>query len=204
MINRLSLHLTLVATLLLMPVLTQANPAEQERTFWDLGFELGGISLDSAEAEAQGVEDGAGVLAFLANYHRAQWLISLGLEIIAYEDTENFTVIVRDSFGDEYRADSDASGIVLSAAAGPQWYLGSDQEINLFTQLGLAAIVNSEREISRCSDCPSQDIELDAGPYVAAGASYYFNNFGIGLVAQTYLSGDFNSSLRIRFSFKLN
>ena len=203
MISRLSLSLMLSVSLLLAPVLSQANPTDQERTFWDLGFDLGSVTLDSAEAEAQGVEDGAGVVAVTANYNRAQWLISLGLDVVVYEDTESFTVIVRDTFGDEFKADSDASGVVLSAAAGPQWYFGSDQQINLFAQAGLAAMVKSEREISQCSDCPSQDIELDAGPFVMAGANYYFNKFGIGLLAHQYLSGDLNSSLRVRFSLQL-
>ncbi len=86
---------------------------------------------------------------------------------IIYSDLNGFseTVEVTGGFddGDIKTASSDANAYSLGVATGRQWRFGEQRDTSAVLQVGYDHILASERAIANCSNCPSQDIEVDGG-----------------------------------------
>jgi hypothetical protein len=168
---------------------------EQDQPFfpaWEWGIALGTLNIDSESAEEQLIGDSADfVISFTADYSTKNWLTTLGFDWVSYDDKAGFTVRTEDQFGREDDSSSDASGILVYGAFGPQWRFGEEQKTTAFVQAGYSAMFASDRGIDNCSNCPSQDIDIDGGLYARAGIMQKVSDtFGIGLSATQYLSSD--------------
>jgi len=93
---------------------------------------------------------------------------------------------------------------VATAAFGRLWAVGQENDIIFSAQGGFSAVMSSERSISYCDDCHSEDIDIDGGAFVRGGIVKNFENVAVGLQATHYLSGDGlknNLALTIRMAF---
>jgi hypothetical protein len=65
---------------------------------------------------------------------------------------------------------------------------------------GVSGILGSERSISNCRNCYSEDIEIDGGVYGVLGIGQTLGNLDLSLQFQQYFSGDLDNTLRLKLS----
>jgi hypothetical protein len=58
----------------------------------------------------------------------------------------------------------------------------------------------SERGISNCSNCYSEDIEIDGGIYGVLGVGQTLGSLDLSVQFQQYLSGDLDNTIRLKLS----
>lgn len=187
-----------LATLMTSPLIAAAAPQqEQGYGIWNWAGHLGTLNIDSKVAREQGVDDAAFVFGGTAEHSRTDSILSflLGLDFVSYDDNYNFS---QDTNKGE--KSSSASAMLAYAEFGPKIHFGADQSNYLITRVGLSTLFGSERSIDYCSNCYSESIDIDGGPYGVVGIGHSFGNFAIGLQYQQYFSGDLDNSLRFNVS----
>lgn len=198
-----SLKLTSIALTLSVAFTTLTSQASQNDSYgsWAWHANAVTISLDSEAAASQGVEDSAYSIGASASYLADGWVTSLGLDVIIYDDNETFTqtVIGDGAFNDGDRSveSSDATAGLFSVSTGYQWEFGEDNDFAVQAQGGFSFIVFSERSIAYCSDCYSEDIDLDGGAFVRASLVKSTSSVSFGVFAQQYVSGDIDNAFGI-------
>lgn len=127
------------------------------------------------------------------------WVTSLGVDIIFYDDNNEFSQdVIGDGLfndGEHSRESSSAMGFLLSAASGYQWVFGKENKAALQLQGGFSAMLSSERSISNCSDCRSEDIDIDGGAFVRAKLLGTGSTIKYGLVLTQYVNGDLGTAV---------
>ncbi|WP_100658180.1 hypothetical protein [Alteromonas flava] len=175
---------------------------------WDVGVRAATINIDEATALSQGVEDTAYFIGFTGNYLQNNWITTLGMDIVVYDDNAEFSqVVVGDGLfndGDVSTESSSANGILLSVATGYQWVFGERADVSFALQGGFSQMLYSERSIDYCSNCYSEDIDVDGGLFVQATLMKHNESIDVGLFLQQYVSGDgvdnaLGAHLRFRF-----
>lgn len=172
---------------------------------WDWGGRLAVVSIDEETALTQGVDDTAYLIGFEGNYRQSSWVTSLGMDIVVYDDNEEFsqTVIGDGLFndGDVSVESSSATGVLVSVATGYEWRFTASNEVALQWQVGYSHMFASDRSIDNCNDCFSEDIDVDGGVFTAVSLMKSNKDFDLGLLVQQYLSGDgLDNSIGLRFS----
>lgn len=200
---------TLATTLLLTlasPLLLAQEQPVSENTEWQVNFHIANQQLDSKTTKKAGVDDAAMQYSFSVDYNNSAWKTSFAAGYVKYKDKYGFSQQVEgtgwSNKGDISTKGSSASALLLSASFGPQWYLGEQQQFNLYLQGGYGHLVRSERSIPGCDDCYKEDIKLDAGLFADAGANYSFGSWHTGLTLRQHLSGDFGPALGALVGFK--
>ena len=176
-----------------------ANPSYSA---WSWSGHVDHINIDEESAWLQGVDEGATAIGFAAERYTntSEMTLSLGMSFIMYNDNDEFAQSVENYYGNIKYSESDASAIMLFAEYGPKYRFGMDNMSFFTARAGVSGILASERSISGCSDCYSEDIDLDGGAYGLLGVGHTFGNFDLGLQFQQYLSGDINNVIRLKFS----
>jgi hypothetical protein len=164
------------------------------------------VSLDGKSTALEGVEDSAYSIGATADYIQNSWVTSIGGEILIYDDNAEFKQRVEGTGlfndGDVSTTSSDANAFLLYVASGYQWRFNEEQGVALTLQGGLAALIASERSIDSCSNCFSEDIDLDAGPFVKASLTNSTDSVSFGVYVQQYLSGDLSNAFGISIGTK--
>ncbi len=152
------------------------------------------VNIDSDTALAQGIDDSAYSIGISADYLQNNWITSLGAEIIVYDDNAEFTQVVEGSGvfnrGDVSTESSTANAILAYVGTGYQWSFGEEQDVALTLQGGFSHLFESTRSIDSCSNCYSEDIDVDAGAYVKASLLKSGETFRFGVHIQQFLGGD--------------
>jgi len=167
-----------------------AEPEETTEEFypsWEFGGTIGVANLDEGSAQRELIEDDALVIGFFADYVMESWLISLGFDFLSYDDNAEFSQITEDYFGDREDSSSDATGFLLFGAIGPKWQF---DDTLLTVQGGYAHMVSSERSISYCRNCYSEDIEIEGGVFGRFGLRQNAGPVALGLNYTQYLNSD--------------
>lgn len=151
---------------------------------------------------AQGIEDSATGFGFELDYEKSGWYTTVSAEYLAYDDNLTFRQKVIGTGwankGDSSTKSSNASGLLMGMASGVVRYYGESNDIGLYAQGGINIMARSERTIEACSNCSSQDIDIDGGLFIKTGVKKKFGRMNIGLHAKYYLSGDsLNSTLAL-------
>ena len=157
---------------------------------WSFGVSLSTVSFDPKSAEREYVKDNAWALGLSGNYWKEQTFLSLGMEFYGYSDRAGFSQRTRDNFGDVDNSSSDASAFSGFIAYGPYWTFGADQNNVFYAQGGLNHVFSSDRSIPNCSNCYSEDIDLDAGIFGKLGVFHNSGVFQWGVEAVLYPSSD--------------
>ncbi len=172
-----------------------ANAAELfERGDWSLGGSLSYFNLDTEQAAKLGISENAFSVGVKVNYLQESWLTTLSGQALIYNDKNSFREDVEGTGifnnGDFDIKSSDASGAIFSIATGGYWRFGDKGSLSFLTQVGLSSVVASERSIAECSNCRSEDIDLDGGAFVKVAVAKKLESVNIGLQATQYVSGD--------------
>jgi hypothetical protein len=169
---------------------------------WSFGGYLESISLNSEKAAQEGIDDSALALGFNADYFSDGLMaVSLGSAWVKYDDNRGFDqqveVIGGFDDGDIQTASSDASAFLVYFDAGPRFTFGRSSYFS--AKAGFTTFFASERAIGSCSDCYSEDIDIDGGAYLQAALGHSFDRVSIGFVYNQYLDDDKGVSDGFRF-----
>lgn len=191
------------ACLLVTSQLTLAQSNNQVRqTGWSWSGHADYITIDKKAAAEQWIEDDAFAIGGAAEYYASdsENTLSLGASFIFYRDNAEFSQYVEDYWGDEGYEKSDANAFMLFAEYGPKYRFGQDNMSFFSVRGGVSGILGSERSISDCSNCYSEDIEIDGGVYGVLGIGQTLGAVDISLQFQQYFSGDLDNTLRLKIS----
>ena len=178
--------------------------AQQEQVSgdWTWTMSLSNLTIDSDAADNNRVDDSGLAIGFYGDFQMNSWLTTIGAEVVVYDDNDGFSqeVVGTGAFnnGDRSRASSDATGVVLSVATGYQWFFGENDNISAALQGGFGAMVSSSREIANCSNCYSEDINIDGGAFAKASLIRNGESWRVGGFVQQYLSGDLGTAIGIQ------
>lgn len=141
-----------------------------------------------------GIDDSAFGMSFDIDYISNNWITTLSTEYLSYDDNAEFSqTVVGQGFinnGDLSDESSDASGLLVGIAIGKLFFFGESNDITVIGQVGINAMLYSERSIAFCDNCYSEDIDIDGGAFIKAGVVKDINQFSFGLHTKFYLSGD--------------
>ncbi|MGB3611226.1 MAG: hypothetical protein WA987_12685 [Cellvibrio sp.] len=169
---------------------------------WSWSAHVDHINIDDKIAAEQGIEDYFTAIGGAAEYYTSEsnMTLSLGLSIILYDDNAEFRQRVEDWWGDEYYESSDATGGQAFIEYGPKIKFGANENSFVVVRGGLSGIFFSERSISNCRNCYSEDIDVDGGLYGVLGVGHRLGYFDIGLQFHQYFSGDLDNGFRLKLS----
>jgi hypothetical protein len=169
----------------------------QDESGWAWSGRLGNLNIDSEVAQKQYVDDAAVIVGFAAERYTdtSDFTLTIGADFISYDDKATFRQLTTD--GDKR---SSASGFMLFVEYGPKLRFGVDKSLFFVAHGGLSAVLGSERSIGNCTDCYTEDIELDGGAYGLLGIGHIFSSVELSLQFQQYFTGDFDNSLSLKLS----
>lgn len=161
---------------------------------WNYEGSLELVNLDSEQAAQEFVKDSATAIGVYVSYVEQDWVTTLRGSFIIYSDLNKFSQVVETSGGfnngDIDTASSDANAFSLGVATGRQWRLGETEDTRLMLQAGYDHVLASERAIASCSNCYSEDIEIDGGIFVQGALKHNFGVVSAGFIVSQYVTGD--------------
>jgi hypothetical protein len=178
------------------------NPNNADYTGWSWSGHVDHVTIDSQAADEQWIKDTATAVGGSAEYYssKTENTLVLGASILFYSDKAEFAQYVEDYWGDVDYSDSDANAFMLFAEYGPKYRFGRDNMTFFSVRGGVSGILGSERSISNCRNCYSEDIEIDGGVYGVLGIGQTLGNLDLSLQFQQYFSGDLDNTLRLKLS----
>jgi hypothetical protein len=189
--------LSLLSLVLASSAFADPTPKEQSFSGWSWSAHVGTMNIDSKVAKQQGIDDSAWTIGLAAERYSSDSSLTfvLGAEFIGYDDMYSFSQETNKG-----NKGSDANGELIYAEFGPRVPFGKDSSNYFIAHAGVSGMLSSERGISYCEDCYSEDIDVTGGLYGVLGVGHSFGNFELGLQFQQYFSGDLDNSLRLRIS----
>jgi hypothetical protein len=178
------------------------NPNNMDYTGWSWSGHVDHVTIDSQAAAEQWIEDSATAIGGAAEYYssKTENTLVLGASILLYRDNAEFAQYVEDYWGDVDYTESDATAFMLFAEYGPKYRFGQDNMSFFSVRGGVSGILASERSISNCRNCYSEDIEIDGGVYGVLGIGQTLGSLDLSLQFQQYLSGDLDNTIRLKLS----
>jgi hypothetical protein len=178
------------------------NPNNNDYTGWSWSGHVDHVTIDSEAAAEQFIEDTATAIGGAAEYYssRTENTLVLGMNFLFYRDNAEFAQYIRDYWGYVDYEESDATAFMLFAEYGPKYRFGQDNMSFFTVRGGVSGMLYSERAISYCSDCYSEDIDIDGGVYGVLGIGQTLGSLDISLQFQQYFSGDLDNSIRFKIS----
>lgn len=183
-----------------MALAQSSTPVRQ--TGWSWSGHADHINIDKKAAAEQWIEDTAFAIGGAAEYYASdsENTLTLGASVLFYRDNAEFSQYVEDYWGDEGYEESDANAFMLFAEYGPKYRFGRDNMSFFSVRGGVSGILGSERSISNCRNCYSEDIDIDGGLYGVLGIGQTLGSIDISLQFQQYFSGDLDNTLRLKIS----
>jgi len=179
-----------------------AQQPEPAYSGWSWSGHVEHMNFDDDKAWEQGIADSATAIGFAAERYTntSDNTLSLGMSFIFYNDDDEFAQYVEDYWGDTDYAESDANAISIFAEYGPKIRWGADR-LSFFTARGgISGMLYSERGIGNCSDCYSEDIDINGGLYGVLGVGRTTGSIDWSLQFQQYFTGDIDNVIRLKIS----
>lgn len=159
---------------------------------------LGKVTIDSEAANKENIKDTASYIRLGFEILRNPWLFGGGLSGIFYSDEVGFSQTVVDQFGTVSKAESSADSFNLYGESGYSYSLANFLKVELLA--GYELVLSSSRSIANCSNCASQDIEIDAGFYLNPRIRFVIkNNYTLSLSAHKFMVGDLKNVFSLGF-----
>lgn len=162
------------------------------------------VSLDSEQAASQRIKDSAVAIGAGAEYYIADTTqaVRFGFAFMQYSDLGEFSVLTEQqggfNDGEIDNKSSDANGMQLYVDYGIQNRFGANNGGFYTVRGGYALMFGSERAIASCTNCPSQDIDIESGLYGLVGVGFNATPaFSLGLNYKQYFSGDVENALQL-------
>jgi hypothetical protein len=194
--------LACMVLLLILPSAYAQQRAEAPYSAWSWSGHLDHMTFDDVKAWDQGIDKNAFALGFAAERYTntSDNTLSLGMSFIFYNDNDEFAQYVEDYWGDVDYEESSANAMSVFAEYGPRYRFGADN-LSFFTvRGGISGLFLSERSIGNCSDCYSEDIDIDGGLYGVLGIGRSGTFIDFSLQFQQYFTGDIDNVLRLKIS----
>ncbi|WP_111978982.1 porin family protein [Algibacillus agarilyticus] len=157
---------------------------------------LGSVSLDAKAAYIGEVKDSATYWRLGWENHTDSFIWGTGLSGYLYSDKAGFTVRTEGAFGGESDSDSSATAFNGYIEGGYKYAVNDVFSVALLA--GYELVLTSDRSVGYCSDCPSEDIDMDAGVYLQPRATFQFgNDWYASLDYNAYMSGDVESAVML-------
>lgn len=178
------------------------NPNNQVYTGWSWSGHVDHVNFDKQAAAEQGIEDSATAVGGAAEYYSSatENTLVLGINFLFYRDNDAFSQYVEDYWGDIDYSESDANAFMVFAEYGPKYRFGQDNMTFVTVRGGVSGMLYSERGISGCRNCYSEDIDIDGGLYGVLGIGQTLGSLDLSLQFQQYFTGDIDNSLRLKLS----
>ena len=178
------------------------NPNNAEYTGWSWSGHVDHINIDKQAAAEQWIKDTATAVGGSAEYYssKTENTLVLGASFLFYRDNAEFAQYVEDYWGDIDYSESDANAFMLFAEYGPKYRFGQDNMTFVTVRGGISGILGSERSISDCRNCYSEDIDIEGGVYGVLGIGQTLGSLDLSLQFQQYFSGDLDNSIRFKIS----
>ena len=185
-----------------LAIAQSGNSAPVRQTGWSFSGHADHVNIDKEAAAEQWIEDSAFAIGGAAEYYSSdsENTLTLGASVLFYRDNAEFSQPVEDWWGYEDYEESDANAFMLFAEYGPKYRFGQDNMSFFSVRGGVSGILGSERSISNCSNCYSEDIEIDGGVYGVLGIGQTLGSIDVSLQFQQYFSGDLNNVFRLKIS----
>jgi len=169
---------------------------------WSWSAHVDRLNIDKKIATEEGVDPWFTAVGGAGEYYfeDSDMILSLGLSMVFYDDNEAFSQVVRDYWGYGYYDSSDATGGQAFIEYGPQYRFGAAEKSFFSIRAGLSSIFFSSRSISGCSNCFSEDINVDGGAYGALGVGHRLGPIDLGLHFYQYFGGDLDNGFRVKIS----
>ncbi len=185
---------------------------------FDFGLYLAQEQLKKEIALEQGVGEGMQSGGITLGYSTGKNNDSLGLEnnpyddyqqssgnfsvlvgggFISASDDKKFTVATVDSNDDHGSRSSNVSGTTVFGELGYNYFINS--KLDVFFNLGRANY-SLDRSVSACSDCPTEELTINASNYIHTGLSFS-DSPKIKVGYQHHNNGDMINSLRLQFAW---
>ena len=185
---------------------------------FDFGLYLAQEQLKKEVAVEQGVGEGMQSGGITLGYSSGKNNDSLGLEnnpyddyqqssgnfsvlvgggFISASDDKKFTVATVDSNDDHGSRSSNVSGTTVFGELGYNYFINS--KLDVFFNLGRANY-SLDRSVSACSDCPTEELTINASNYIHTGLSFS-DSPKIKVGYQHHNNGDMINSLRLQFAW---
>ena len=181
----------------LAPPLAIAQDIQVAPSEWSFSGYAGQASIDSTTALQEGVDDNAWIVGFSADYMHSNWVTSVGLDVMLYDDNQKFNQEVEGNGvfndGDRSTESSSANGYLLYAATGYQWLFTEQQNVAVRLQGGYSHMFSSERSIGTCTNCYSEDINVDGGVFAKATVLRAGESVSFGAFLQQYFGDGVNT-----------
>jgi hypothetical protein len=162
-------------------------------------FALGYSSLEKENARNEFIGTNATFFKMGWEGQTNNFAYGAGIDGYLLKDNDSFEVIVEDVFGDRSRESSSANAFGFYGEVGMSYSFGTNNKIDL---MGGVDLLWAERSISNCSDCPSEDINLDGGFYVEPRIRMMSDNhFIFTLGYRQYVSGDIDGGFSLGFTW---
>lgn len=170
-----------------------SNPNQIKSNFWYIT--LGKQTLDSDEAQKIGIEDSATVLNIGFEKHSSFFLLGGGIGTYFFEDEASFKARVSDQYGNESTKSSTISTLSGYIEGGLNYQLINEK---LFID-GLAGYqyISSERRISNCSDCRTDDLGFNSDFYIKPRLRLHSNKLIMALNYQKSFSSKLDSQISL-------
>jgi len=166
----------LLLSLATPPIFAQTS----NTSIWSWGGQLGTLNINKESAIRERIKNDATVLGLFAN-HQSNWFFtSLGLDFITYNDNDSFTQATSNGFGRRNASSSSANATNIFMAIGPKLTIGTQQNAIIYTQVGLSSLFESDRSISNCSNCFSEDINIESGAFTKTGFKFKAGAVALG------------------------
>lgn len=191
---------TLLSTAILTATfspLTLAAKEQPEYTGWSWSANVDSLNITKDAASREYIDPNAVVFGFAAEHYTSanEFTYAIGLNFISYDDQYGFSQ--QTNYGTKK---SDASAMMAYVEAGPRYKFGVNGMNFLSIKGGISGIFSSQRGISYCSNCYSEDINVDGGFYGAIGVGHSFDSFDLSLNFHQYFTGDLDNSIGIKLS----
>lgn len=166
-----------------------------------IGLEM--ISISRQAAREQYIDSSALRLNIEGEYFFTQTLsTTLGMGIISYDDNSSFSQRTEDNFGNVKNSESSANAVPFYAELGYKRFFSGEATPYITVRGGFSFIMGSERSIGNCSNCYSENIDIDGGMYALLGAGIVAgDSWSLGLHYKNYLSGDLESGIGLNISW---
>lgn len=178
------------------------NPNNIDYTGWSWSGHVDHVTIDSQAAAEQWIEGTATAIGGAAEYYssKTENTLVLGTSILFYRDNAEFSQYVEDYWGDTDYSESDATAIMIFAEYGPKYRFGQNNMSFFTVRGGVSGMLYSERAISSCSNCYSEDIDIEGGAYGVLGVGQTLGSLDLSVQFQQYLSGDLDNTIRLKLS----
>lgn len=178
-------------------VTPQTNGYTTRHTFY-LG--VGELNIDKQIAHNEGVGSTPTYVRLGWEGQKHNGIFAAGMSVFMYSDRESFSQDTRSNYGRYATEKSSAEAVNLYGEGG--YSFQATPNIYFDAVAGYELVLQSERSIAYCSNCYSEDIDIDSGLYLTPRMKVIADNgFTFLLSYHKYLSGDVNNGLSIGLGY---